>query len=54
MKDAPKPLLSLREKVVLAHLSAGLSISEIGAQLGVGETVVKAFVERAARKLEAA
>jgi DNA-binding CsgD family transcriptional regulator len=50
--DAP-PELSARQKTVLLHLSAGLTVPEIAARLGIAETSVKMFIQRAARKLGA-
>jgi DNA-binding NarL/FixJ family response regulator len=50
--DAP-PELSARQKTVLLHLSAGLTVPEIAARLGIVETSVKMFIQRAARKLGA-
>ena len=48
-----RPRLSPREKVILVHLSEGLSVSQIAMRLEVGETTVKSHVWRAKRKLNA-
>jgi DNA-binding CsgD family transcriptional regulator len=56
MTPAPSPTgvkLSPREKVVLAHLADGWTVSEIADRMALSEPSVRTFVRRATKKLNA-
>jgi DNA-binding CsgD family transcriptional regulator len=53
VKTVAHPSLSVRERTVLLHLSAGLTAAEIAVRLQVAEASVRSHIHRAVKKLSA-